>query len=363
MRICLMGDAQSPHIIRLSSTLARMVQHVHVVSHKPARIPGVEVEVFRVPGPGLRHPCRWARRRERYLQDFLRQYDVVNVHFLHDWGWHPALMEEGCLVATPWGSDIVPPPGEIRPDDSMCNRRVSLLRHSSGVQVVGPTFAGVVERFASLDCGMVDVVPWGINLRMFDRSRFPAYSGPPKIGFFKGFRAVYGADVLVHAMPEIVRRHPDIMFDMIGDGAELSSCESLAESLGVSKNITWWGRMAQWQLPAMMATWRVSVIPSRQEAFGMAAVESMAMTLPVVASRVGGLPDSVTHHETGLLVPPGDPQALATALLELIESPGFGRRLGRNGRRYVEKKHDGQLCADQQLAAYAQCLDRACVAV
>ncbi|MGB0715057.1 MAG: glycosyltransferase family 4 protein [Phycisphaerae bacterium] len=363
MRICLMGDARSPHIVRLGSMLARSVEHVHVVSHKPGRIPGAEVEVFKIPGPGFRNPRRWAARREHYLRGFMRDFDVVNVHFLHDWGWHPSLMSDGCFVATPWGSDIVPPPGEVGPDASTIERRRLILRHASGVQVVGPSFAESVSTFAGLSPDQVDVVPWGINLRMFDRTRFPNERDRLKIGFFKGFRAVYGAEFLIRAIPQIVKRHPDVQFDMIGDGAEYDACVALAESLGVADNITWWGTLAQWQLPAVMATWRMSVIPSLHEAFGMAAVESMAMSVPVVASHVGGLPDSVVHHETGLLVPPENPDALATAIVELIESPGFCRRLGRNGRRYAERYHDGQLCLEQQLASYAACLDRACVTV
>jgi len=115
VRVCLFGDARSVHIQSLAQGLAGRGHHVHIVTHKPAVIPGVSVERFRIPGPTLANPRRWHRRWEQYLRGFLRGFDIVNVHFLSDWGFTPEIMSDGCLIASAWGSDIVPPPGEGPP--------------------------------------------------------------------------------------------------------------------------------------------------------------------------------------------------------------------------------------------------------
>jgi glycosyltransferase involved in cell wall biosynthesis len=80
---------------------------------------------------------------------------------------------------------------------------------------------------------------------------------------------------------------------------------------------------------------RVLCLPSRSESFGVALLEAGAYGLPVVASRVGGIPEIVTDGETGLLVPPEDPAALSDALERVLSDPERARRLGDNLRRRV----------------------------
>ncbi|MHC5108676.1 MAG: glycosyltransferase family 4 protein [Planctomycetota bacterium] len=361
MKVCLFGDARSPHIVRLSTSLARVVEEVVVVTHKPARILGVKVAKFSVPPPGLRNFRRWESRRDRYLLDFLHQFDVVNMHFMHDWGLEEWMIDQGCLVVSPWGSDVVQPPGEAAPDDSLVSQRKMLLHAAAGVTVVGDTLAHAVSDYAEFEPWRVSIVPWGIDLTSFDRARFPKNrrGAAVRIGFFKGFRPVYGASTLVRAIPSVLARHPHVRFDFLGTGAELGPCQDLAESLGVAHAIEWMGSRHHWEIPGIMAGWRMTVIPSLQEAFGMAAIEASAMTLPVIASNVGGLRDSVLHHETGLLVPPSDPSALATAIIEMVESPGLCQDFGEAGRSFVEMNYDRFHCLQRQLDAYRCFLERA----
>jgi glycosyltransferase involved in cell wall biosynthesis len=95
-------------------------------------------------------------------------------------------------------------------------------------------------------------------------------------------------------------------------------------------------------VPRLMAASQVVLVPSLEsakEGFGRVAMEAMAMEKPVVASRTGGLPEVVTEN-TGILVPPGDAQALAEALDRLLEDGELRRELGRAGRRRVEELFD-----------------------
>lgn len=101
------------------------------------------------------------------------------------------------------------------------------------------------------------------------------------------------------------------------------------------------------------------VCPSVYEPFGLINLEAMACERPVVASRVGGIPEVVADGETGFLVPPGDPQALAAAIRRLLADPPLAARMGAAGRKRVEELFTWRAVARTTLAAYAEVLDTA----
>jgi glycosyltransferase involved in cell wall biosynthesis len=86
-----------------------------------------------------------------------------------------------------------------------------------------------------------------------------------------------------------------------------------------------------------MTSLDILVQPSTRETFGRTLLEAMAIGKPVIASRVGGMPEVVADLETGLLVPEEDPQSLAAAIITLLEDPSWARRMGEAGRRRVEQ--------------------------
>lgn len=365
MNVCLFGDARSPHIRRLSQGLAGRDVAVHVVCHKPVAIPGVTVERFAVPPASFSNAHRWRRRVSRYLAGFLRDFDVVHVHFLHDWGFEAEHMGLGCFVATPWGSEIVHPPLERPPSSELIAKRIQMLHQAPCVTVVGPTFARMVEAFAGLPAGRVQVVPWGVDLDHFmpDRANGDHNRRGACVGFFKGFREVYGPRTLVEAVPDVLAHYEDTVFEFVGAGAMLDACRDLADRLGVQGSIRWSPPRPMARLPELLSTWDLTVMPSVCEAFGMAALEAAAMELPVVASDVGGFRDSVVDGATGLLIPVGAPFALAQAIIRLLESDEMRKRMGRAGRRFVAEHYEQQACLTRQIEAYRMAMDARAVMV
>jgi glycosyltransferase involved in cell wall biosynthesis len=365
VKVCIFGDAHSVHIQRLGPALVNRGLEVHVVWHTPADVPGVTVERFRVPRPGLGNLRRWRGRSIRYLRDFLRRFDVVNIHFLHDWGFTPQIMEDGCVVATPWGSDIIPPPGERPPTEAMKALRVSMLRSAAGVTAWGPTFAAMVAEFAGIEAETIALLPLGVDPEQFR----PIESGPTNgrdgfhVGFFKGFREVYGSTYLLEAAPIVLRELPATRFHLMGDGPQLSECQRLARGYGIEWAVEWIPRRAHRTICNYLARWDITVIPSICESFGAAALESSAMCVPVVASNVGGLPETVRHGETGLLVPPRDSGAIAEAIIKLLNNPGLRERMGENGRRMVIEEYDWHKTLGDWVRTYETALDRASVMV
>ncbi len=368
MKICIFGDARSVHIQRLVPGLVGRGLEVHVVTHTPAAVEGATVERFHVPSAGLTNPRRWRERKSRYVRGFLRRFDVVNVQFLDDWGFvtgdhgepDPLGTEDSRLVATAWGSDIVDPPGETPASPEVIRSRISLLRRADAVTTCGPTFARTVADYAGLDIDKIDVAPFGVDLDLFRPLGLTRAGGDERqrVGFFKGFRAVYGAVHLVRALPLILAEWPDTIFEFVGDGAQLEECRNLAVELGVNASIEWIPRMAHRRLPEILGRWAVSVIPSVHEAFGVAALESAATGIPVVASDVCGLRDTVRHEQTGLLVAPEDSTAIAASVGELLADAGLRRRMGQAGREMVEREYDWRDLHARWARLYEDVLER-----
>jgi len=365
LKICILGDARSVHLQRLAPSLAQRGHEIHILCHKPVAIRGVTVERFHIPGPGLTNLRGWRGRYTSYLKSLLRDFDIVNIQFLAGWGLTPEIMRHGCIVASPWGSDIVPPPGEGQPSPELTGSRVSVLRHADLVTTWGPTFAGIVARFAGIETDCIRLAPLGVDTQLFDPKKYAEGRTPGvrRVGFFKGFREVYGATYLVRAIPIILNRLPDTQFDLLGDGPQKAECWELATSLEVNSAVNWMPSQPYDRIPRWLAMWDVTAIPSLCESFGAAALEASAMCVPVVASHVGGLPDTVRDGTTGLLVPPGSPQALAGAVVSLLKDAERRARMGRDGRELVEREYEWSDSVDQWENVLMEARDRAVVMV
>ncbi|WP_052425206.1 glycosyltransferase family 4 protein [Streptomyces fulvoviolaceus] len=150
-----------------------------------------------------------------------------------------------------------------------------------------------------------------------------------------------GVDVLVRAFAQLVREVPDARLRLVGDGDALPDLRALAAELGVAERLETPGGLSGEALTDAVRTAAVLALPSRTEAesFGMALVEAMACATPVVGSDVGGIPHVVDDGETGLLVPPGDPDALAAACAKLLSDGGLADRMGAAGRRAAEERY------------------------
>ncbi len=157
----------------------------------------------------------------------------------------------------------------------------------------------------------------------------------PIVGCVGSLTPHKGQADLVRAFATLPDRLRSGALALVGDGPERARLEGLAATLGLRGRVLFLGerRDARRLLPAF----DVVAVPSvGREGLGLAALEAMDAARPVVATRVGGLPEVVEEGRTGLLVDPGSPAALAAALRDVLGSPDLGRTLGEAGRRRVE---------------------------
>lgn len=142
---------------------------------------------------------------------------------------------------------------------------------------------------------------------------------------------------LVDAARSVAAACPSARILFVGrEGSEAAPVREKIRALGLEETVLIAGPRRD--VPSILASSRVVAHPGEQEGFSNAILEAMAAGLPVVASRAGGNPETVVDGETGFLVPPGDAEAFAKAILGLLENPGLARRMGGTGRRRVSER-------------------------
>ncbi len=142
--------------------------------------------------------------------------------------------------------------------------------------------------------------------------------------------AVKGQDTLIRAIAECLRQGEKVFLLILGEGELRSDLEALSAELGIAEAVRFLG----WRpdVASVIDACDIFCLPSLNEGMGKAIVEAMAMGKPVIASDVGGIPDLVIPGENGILVPPGDSNALAKAILNLRDHPEMSVKMGKQGR-------------------------------
>ncbi len=159
----------------------------------------------------------------------------------------------------------------------------------------------------------------------------------PQVVFAGTLNIVKGVDVLIRAWEEVVRVIPAARLTIVGGGPEEGRLREQTERLGLDGQVRFEGPRPRDRVRELLDRSRCLVMPSRSEGLPRVAFEAMARGRPVIASRVGGIPDQVSDRETGLLVPPDDHLALGEAIIELLSNPGLARRLGAASRRQAAR--------------------------
>ena len=210
------------------------------------------------------------------------------------------------------------------------------------------------------------VIPNGFDEALFRRpAPLPATAGRLRgryvIAFVGSLKPWHGIEVLLTAFERLVPRLPEAHLLVVGDGPLRQEVECARDKLGEDR-ITAAGAVDHSRVPGWLACADVAVAPyPRLDSFyfsPLKVVEYQAAGLPVVASRCGQLDRLIADGDTGRLVPPGDPDSLASALLDLYRSPALRRRMGGRGRRRAFRCSGWGAVAAHTEAVIERCLER-----
>ncbi|MBV9788882.1 MAG: glycosyltransferase family 4 protein [Chloroflexi bacterium] len=351
--VCIIGPGNNVHVHRWAEALRQRDLRVSLISTLPAVLPESlrDLPIFTIPtaAAGMTRAQRlatllggWARVPG--LVAALRP-DVVHIHSLPTPAAVPFLRLLPRLVVSTWGSDVV------QRDPRKTRLYPYLLRHARQLTATSHYLATITAGYLHT-LRPISVIPFGIDSQRFTPGQQSAVG--KHIGTLRHLEANYGIDVLIEAVPLLLASDREIQIAIGGAGSLQSSFERRIHELEIGDHVALRGRIAHAEVPAFLRSLAVFAMPSRAEAFGVAALEAQVCGLPVVASHVGGLPEVVRDGETGLLVPPEQPQALAHALLKLIEDPQLRARMGETGREWVRARYDWRTNVEQMLEVYRQ---------
>ena len=174
--------------------------------------------------------------------------------------------------------------------------------------------------------------------------------GEPLVLFVGRLTYQKGLDVLLKAWPRFRDRRPGATLLVLGQGPDRNTLRQSAEALGIAASVDFRG--IREDVGHHYAAADIFVLPSRYEGFPNVMLEAMAAGLPVIASQVSGTEDAIEDGRNGLLVPPGEPEALSEALRRLSEDPDLRERLGTEARKTVEGRFNINRVAEQTLGFY-----------
>ncbi len=204
----------------------------------------------------------------------------------------------------------------------------------------------VRDRFlrSGTDPDQVRVIENGIDLARFtpgssslSRAEFSIPEAHAVIGVIGMFDPVKGHVTLLKAIRHLQDRGlTGLCCLVVGEGRLEADLKEYARAAGIEPMVRFLGYRRD--IPDLLGIMDMVVMPSLRESFGLVALEAMAMSVPVIASRIGGLEEVVEHERTGVLVPPGNAVALADVIQRLAENPGMRKEMGEAGRHRVEAR-------------------------
>jgi glycosyltransferase involved in cell wall biosynthesis len=177
----------------------------------------------------------------------------------------------------------------------------------------------------------------------------------PIVGVVARLEAEKGHRTLLDAWPDVLAAQPRAWLLIVGEGSERDALEAQAASLGIAERVVFTGRRED--VPAVTAALDVSVLPSYREAQGLSVLEAMALSRPVVASKVGGIPEMIDDGVSGLLVPPNDCEALAAAIVRLLSDHPLADVIARRGHDMVHER----FCIEKMVTSVESIYDEAAV--
>ena len=347
MRIVYLADAPYIHTRRWVEHFAAQGHEAHVISFRPAEIPGVSVHY--IDGFERAGKARYLVHARR-VGALIRALDPDLVHALHltSYGFLAGLSGVQPSIVSVWGTDVLEAPF-LTPAHRWITR--SALARAGEITATGVRLAEATLPFTPQG-KRVSVVPYGVDLdRFLPAAR--AERSPLVVGAVSRLSPEKGFDVLLRAIAALRDRGTALDVLFAGDGPSRAMLERLTAELRLTEHVRFAGEVAHADVPSILQQIDIFAMPSTWEGFGVSAIEASAMELPVVASNIHGIPDVVVHGETGLHVPPSDATALAGAIARLADDVSLRRAMGAAGRAYVELHYRWQDNAAQMERLYA----------
>ena len=295
----------------------------------------------------------------RYAYQFARlidalQPDLIHAHQSVPFGWYALCAaswarHKAPMLVSVCGTDVMAYPDRSRLYRWM-NRQV--LTRATKITATSATLRTAAARFAPAK-RIVDVVPFGVDTGLFTPKNKPSHQAR-FFGMAKYLKPVYRIDLAIRALALARKINHNISLELAGSGPQEEYLRGLAKKLGIESAVTFLGPVSQDKMPEVLKRWDAMLILSKQESFGVAALEAEATGIPVLAARVGGLPEAIEENKTGRFIDRMDEASVARALLKLFDDRDFLTRAHTVGPQFVRQNFEWQKTAQAMERVYRE---------
>lgn len=336
----------------LSAAIA--AANMRSLRRRPVRYLGL---LARLLGGSLRSPAVLARTlaifpMSVYLAEELRAQGIQHIHA--HFATHPATMALIVSELTGIGFSITAHAHDIFVDRALLGMK---LRRAKFVRAISKFNRDFLVDLSPEAASKIEVIHIGIDPRNYDPAPHPA-SSPPLLLAVAAFKPYKGLPVLIDACARLASAGVDFHCEIIGDGPQRRQIEERIAGEMLGGRVQLLGNLPQHEVAQRMRGATVLVLPSvvahdgQMEGIPVALMEAMAAQLPVVASSLSGIPELVEHGRMGLLVEPGNPEALADAIRQILSDREQAEEMGRRGRERVLEQFVLSSTVAQLVAAF-----------
>lgn len=348
MKIAMLAASDSVHTARWSRGLISRGYEVLLVSNSASTQspPGVPAQLL--PGRSSVAYFRNIPSVRRIIKGLAP--DIVHAHYATGYGLWGTAQRAAPLVVSVWGTDVA---------DALAGRFLIapiVRRALRKARAVTATSRFLMERTIRLEPSVKDrisLIPFGLPPAECHR-HVERDDNTVRLVFAKRYQRTYGPDIALRAFAAAHKKDPQIRMLMLGGGPMREGLERLASSLSVTSAV----EIREWTEPdetrRLIAQSDIMLMPSRQESFGVAALEASASGIPVIASDIGGVPEIVHHEKSGLLVPCEDVDALADAIVRLAGDPVLRKTMGEAGAIIARSDFSMDHCLDLMEEVYSR---------
>ena len=345
MKICFLADATSPHTIRWAKYFIKNTNDVSIITLTPPSTPVEGIKIYQLK-KGRKLKFLTFNRRINELKQLLNEIkpDIVHAHYITTYGLMASLTNFHPLILSAWGSDILI---EAKKSFFMKVRTKRALRGADLFHVDGIKPRKALEGF-DVPSDLIKTICFGIDAeRASPKAKTEKIKekygcqGHPVIISLRSLNPIYDVGSLIQAIPIVLKEVPGARFMIVGSGSQEQMLKDMTESLKVSKEVIFTGRIPFQEIPSYLASADIYDSTSLSDA-GLAAStgEAMACELPVVITDDPDNRDWVTDGENGFIVPIKSPEKIAEKIIILLKNPDLCKKFGKLSRENIIKRND-----------------------
>jgi glycosyltransferase involved in cell wall biosynthesis len=360
LKICFLADGPNVHTVKWVRHFVNRGHQVSLISFKPVKIECVDFYLIKQNIPIIIDHNAPVMAKLGYLfypkkiKNLVHtiQPDILHAHWATSYGFMAAYSNYHPLIVSAWGRDVY----KAQTHSFIYQRLLKyVFSRADYITATSEHLSKTAQQFVPDPLRQVLHIPFGVDVRRFSLKQSTP-SSQIKIGYIKKLEPYYGCEHLIHGFSKILNQYPNTKLIIVGDGSEKERLTRLTHQLDLDNAVEFRGEIPHDEIVKSYHEMDIVVIPSIIESFGVVALEASACGIPVIASDIQGLRETVNDSETGFLIPPEDPDSIAEKLEILIKSHKLRVEMGKMGRKFVEDRYSWDVIAGQMESLYLKCL-------